>query len=90
LSRNRFEISADILRAALEGASKTRIQYTAYLNPRSVKEYLELLVNLGLIEQDGKKFRTTEKGVKFLRLLNEISNYMPMKNMVKEQVMKHP
>ena len=74
LARGRFEITADILEVSLEGASKYRIIYSCYLGPNIFKRYLDLLMKSDLIEQDGKKFKTTEKGLEYLHLFREMMN----------------
>jgi predicted transcriptional regulator len=64
-----------ILNASNEGETKTKIMYTAFLSYNQLKEYLSILIENNLIEYlDGTKtFKTTEKGLNFLKINNEIA-----------------
>jgi predicted transcriptional regulator len=68
--RSRDQITAQILRLCLEdGASKTRIVYQGNLNFKTVKGYLDLLLEKGLLEAipgEHIMYRTTEKGERAL------------------------
>jgi predicted transcriptional regulator len=79
--RSRTEIVCNILEAANGGISKTKIMYTAFLSYAQLKEYLTILVDNNLIEyNDGTQtFKTTEKGLNYLRMHNEISDLLPIK-----------
>ncbi|MGZ5485695.1 MAG: winged helix-turn-helix domain-containing protein [Nitrososphaeraceae archaeon] len=82
-NRSRTEIVAMILDAANEGGeTKTKIMYTACLSYNQVKEYLSILRENNLIEYlDGSnKFKTTEKGLFFLKMYNEIGELLPRYN----------
>jgi len=72
--RSRTDIVSQMLEAANGGASKTKIMYSAYLSYAQLKEYLTVLVEGGLLEyQPGEqKYRTTEKGIKFLGTYSQI------------------
>ncbi len=68
--RNKLEILGNILDICKErGSSKTRIVYQANLNFRTVKPYLDLLIQKDLIKvKPGKKilYETTERGRELL------------------------
>lgn len=65
--RNNLDIYADILQVARYGVNKTRIVYQANLNFNIVKKYLSSLLDKGLLhETEGRRFITTERGVRFL------------------------
>ena len=51
--------------------AKTRLMYNVFLSYEQLKEYLAILVQSGLIEllEDSQTYKTTEKGLKFLNLL---------------------
>jgi len=72
--RSRTEIVGNILNAANGGATKTKIMYTAFLSYNQLKEYFSILIENNLIEYlDGTRtFKTTEKGLNFLKMHNEI------------------
>ena len=79
-NRSRTEIVSSILDAANGGgATKTKIMYTAFLSYNQLNEYLSLLTENNLIEYlDGtNKFKTTEKGLKYLKMYNEIRKLLP-------------
>ena len=83
--RGRTEIVSNILDAANGGATKTKIMYIAFLSYAQLKEYLSILVENDLIEYlDGiRKFKTTEKGLNYLKMNNEIGELLqtiPIKN----------
>jgi len=64
--RNRDQIKAQILSLCQEdAANKTRIVYQAGLNFKTVKGYLDLLLEKGLLEVipgENIMYKTTEKG----------------------------
>ncbi len=64
--RRRFEIIADILKAAENGAKKTRIMYVANLSHRLLEKYLMKTINLGFIRFNNDGYEVTEKGRLFL------------------------
>jgi predicted transcriptional regulator len=74
--RSRTDIIAMILRAAVNGATKTRIMYGAYLSYAQVKEYLSFLIekNLIMYEEGTQLYRLTENGMKLLRVYEGISD----------------
>jgi predicted transcriptional regulator len=77
-NRSRTEIVGNILDASNGGATKTKIMYTAFLSYNQLKEYLSVLIENNLIEYlDGTKtFKTTEKGLNFLKTHNEIGELL--------------
>ena len=77
-NRSRTEIIGHILDAANGGASKTKIMYTAFLSYNQLTEYLTILIENSLIEYlDGTRtFKTTEKGLIFLKMHNEIGELL--------------
>ena len=79
--RSRTEIVSNILDAANkgEGETKTKIMYKAYISYNQLKEYLTILIENNLIEYlDGTQtFKTTEKGLNFLKMHNELGELLP-------------
>jgi predicted transcriptional regulator len=77
-NRSRTEIVSNILDAANGGTTKTKIMYIAFLSYNQLNEYLSLLIENNLIEYlDGTKiFKTTEKGLFFLKIHNEIGELL--------------
>jgi predicted transcriptional regulator len=85
-NRSRTEIVSSILDAANKGGeTKTKIMYFAFLSYNQLNEYLSLLIEHKLIEYlDGThKFKTTEKGLHFLTMHNEIKKLLPQTTQVK-------
>jgi predicted transcriptional regulator len=76
--RSRTEIVGNILDAANGGATKTKIMYKAFLSYAQLKEYLSVLIENSLLEYiDGThKFKTTEKGLNYLKMNNEIGELL--------------
>jgi predicted transcriptional regulator len=78
-NRSRTEIVAMILDAANKGGeTKTKIMYFAFLSYNQVKEYLSILIENNLIEylDGGNKFKTTTKGLFFLKMHNELAELL--------------
>ena len=77
-NRSRTEIVAMILDAANGGETKTKIMYFAFLSYNQVKEYLSILIENNLIEylEGTNKFRTTEKGLNYLKMHTEIGELL--------------
>jgi predicted transcriptional regulator len=67
--RSRTDIVTSILETAIEGKTKTRIMYEAYLSFTQLKEYLAVIQESGLLEFDRgtKAYKTTSKGLEFLK-----------------------
>lgn len=74
--RSRFDIVIDILKVTTEGANKTKIVYDANLNFKVANEYIEFLLESGLINQTSKGnrklYQTTEKGLELLKKYRDI------------------
>ena len=80
-NRSRTEIVDSILDATNkgEGETKTKIMYFAFLSYNQLNEYLSLLIGNNLIEYiDGTHtYKTTEKGLYFHKMHNEIKKMLP-------------
>ena len=75
----------DIIRVILDAANgsaggivKTKLMYQAYLGHDQMKEYQTVLTESGLLnyDVDTRKFKTTEKGRRFLDTYNQMSDIM--------------
>lgn len=83
--RSRLEIISLILDIATrnDGVTQKKILYRAYLSYEHLKKYLTLLQENELInyhEQEGKVYRTTEKGLHFLNLYAKLNEVVAMTN----------
>ena len=78
-NRSRTEIVSDILNSANGGATKSKIMYKAFLSYGQLKEYLSVLIENNLIEYlDGIQiYKTTEKGLYFLKKYEELQELLP-------------
>ena len=67
-----------ILDAANGGATKTKIMYKAFLSHAQLREYLSVLIENNLIEyvEGSQTYKTTEKGLNFLKMHNEIGELL--------------
>ncbi len=76
--RSRTELVAMILDAANGGATKTKIMYKAFLSYAQLREYLSVLIENNLIEyvEGSQAYKTTEKGLNFLKMHNEIGEFL--------------
>jgi len=76
--RSRTEIVAMILEAGNGGATKTRIMYKAFLSYAQLREYLSVLIENNLLEylEGLQTYKTTEKGLNFLKMHNEIGELL--------------
>jgi predicted transcriptional regulator len=85
--RSRTEIVCNILEAANGGGvNKTKIMYTAFLSYAQLNEYISILRKNNLIEYlDGTQtFKTTEKGLNYLKTYNEIGELLQQSNTIKK------
>jgi predicted transcriptional regulator len=77
--RGRIDIICDILDAAIGvDVTKTRIMYKSLLSYVQLREFLPVLTENGLLSFNEKThtFRTTEKGLQFLKIYSEIRNIL--------------
>ena len=67
-----------ILEAANGGATKTKIMYKAFLSYAQLREYLSVLIENTLLEylEGSQTYKTTEKGLNFLKMHNEIGELL--------------
>ena len=78
--RSRTDIIAMILQSAMNGATKTRLMYSAYLSYAQVQEYIHFLRERQLIsfEEESQEYKLTEQGLRFLRVYDEISQIVSL------------
>ena len=76
--RSRTEIVCNILDATNGGATKTKIMYAAFLSYAQLKEYLSVLIENNLLEYGNgtQTFKTTEKGLNYLKMYREIGELL--------------
>jgi predicted transcriptional regulator len=84
--RSRTDIISRILDVTNGGsATRTKIMYKAYLSYNQLKEYLMLLTQNNLLSYDAysQTYRTTEKGLRFLDICNQMDDMI--KPVLKQQ-----
>jgi predicted transcriptional regulator len=76
--RSRTEIVGNILESANGGATKTKIMYISFLSYNQLREYISVLIENNLIEylEGTRTFKTTEKGLNFLKMHNAIGELL--------------
>jgi predicted transcriptional regulator len=84
-NRSRAEMLATMLKAANEGTTKTKIMYSAFLSYSQLKDYLDILIENNLIEiiEGTQTYKTTEKGLNFLKMNNEIGELLQKTTTIK-------
>jgi predicted transcriptional regulator len=72
--RRRYQIIADVIRAAEKGAKKTKIMYFANLSYKLLQKYLDDSLKVGFIQESGGGYESTDKGKLFLEKCTEFSS----------------
>jgi predicted transcriptional regulator len=72
MRRSTNDIAVDILRAAMNGATKTHIIAKVNLNFNIAQKYLEMLTEKQLIKHENGLFITTNKGKVFQEMAKEL------------------
>lgn len=86
--RSRIDIISQILEVANgRNTTKTKIMYSALLSYNQLKEHLTLLTEKDLLRynKDTQTFKTTEKGLRFLQLYNQIDDIIKATTTASEQ-----
>lgn len=86
--RSRLEIIALILEIADETnnghdkATQQKIMYKAYLSYSHLKSYLSLMMENNLLEYfaDSRIYKTTDKGIYFLKIYRDLTEVVAMTN----------
>jgi len=79
MKRSHFEIIAEILQVAKDGAKKTRITHSCNLTYGVTGEFLTYLLEAGLL-RIGNSFHTTEKGLQFLKAYQTLELLLNTRN----------
>ena len=86
--RSRTEITAMILDTANKETTKIRIMYNAYLSYNQLKEYLSILIENNLLEyfEGARTFKTTEKGLRFLKMHREMTELLQTSTQIEDLI----
>jgi predicted transcriptional regulator len=79
LKRSHFEIIAEILETAKDGAKKTRIMYRCNLSYRQTNKLLDHLLETELLTI-GNSYHTTEKGLQLLEAYHTLELLLNTRN----------
>jgi predicted transcriptional regulator len=74
--RDREEIMYEVLSAAIEPATRTRLIYASFLSNTELRQYITVLLEHRMLEVDPMtktRFKVTEEGRKFLRLYEDMT-----------------
>ena len=76
---------ATMLEVAKGKATKTKIMYSAFLSYSQLKDYLAILIENNLIEylEGTQTYKTTEKGLNFLKMNNGIGELLQTTTIIK-------
>src|SRR5918911_2095155 len=86
--RNRIDIIAQLLDAASNGSTKTKMMYKAMLSHEQLKEYLQMMTENELINYDkgSQRFTTAHKGHEFMETYEDLSKLIsPLSPMLIKQ-----
>jgi predicted transcriptional regulator len=75
--RGREEIIYEILSAAVEPVTRTRLIYASFLSNAELRQYIALLLEYRMLEVDPitkTRFKSTEEGRKFLGLYEDMTS----------------
>lgn len=85
--RSRQEIIQNLLLILeIEPSKKTNLMYGAMLSFEQMKEYGQLLLDKGLMANNGKIFHLTAKGAKALSLFRELNELLSVNPEVETKV----
>ena len=81
-NRSSVDLVSQILRGSIDGADASSIMFSLAISFSQVQDYLRLLTSRGLLEQNEEtlSYNTTNKGVKFLRLYDQINEIFLSEN----------
>ena len=74
MKRQSYDLAGEILFQALSGVKKSSFIYKCNLSFELRDKYIKLLLGNGLIEKKGNCFKTTQKGIEFLRTYQKLES----------------
>lgn len=77
MRRGKLEIMVDILNVVrTENVTKTAIVYNANLNFSRADQYLNMMIEMGLVEKSSDGYNITELGGDYLQKMNAINSVL--------------
>jgi predicted transcriptional regulator len=81
-NRSKYGVIASILKSAIREETRTKIMYKAMLSNDQCRNYIDSLLNFGLImeQNNGSKmvYKVTNKGATFLDYYDQLMHLLPM------------
>jgi len=81
-NRSKYGVIAAILKSAIREETRTKIMYKAMLSNDQCRNYIDSLLNFGLImeQNNGSKlvYKVTNKGATFLDYYDQLMHLLPM------------
>ncbi len=71
--RDQLQIVSSILYSAIECVMKKELRSSVGIDTPRLDRYIEALIGRGFLERNGEKYCTSDKGLKLLRLLLDLS-----------------
>jgi predicted transcriptional regulator len=86
-NRGRIEIIGQVLEAVNACSSITQLMHKAFLNHTQVKEYLQTLIDNGLLRYDlvSQRYKLTEKGETFLQIYKQIDDMINLSQLYEQE-----
>jgi predicted transcriptional regulator len=83
-----MDIISKILQVANGGITKTKLMYHAFLSYTQLQDYLMVLTQNDLISYDlnTRTFKTTEKGLRFIEIYNQMDELIKAAEEEEQQV----
>ena len=84
-TRDKYDIFSDILKAAGRrnvGSTIAEVTKKASLNPEQAKELIIDMLEIGLLEFKEKTLKTTTKGWQFVRIYENLSEFIPISSKI--------
>jgi len=81
-NRSKYGVIAAILKSAIREETRTKIMYKAMLSNDQCRNYIDSLLNFGLImeQNNGSKmvYKVTNKGATFLDYYDQLMHLLPL------------
>jgi len=70
--RTPYELVWEILEYCSKPRKVTHIIQGCNLNTNRARRYVDLLINKNLLRKTGEHYKTTKKGIKYLKMIEEV------------------
>lgn len=80
MKRQSFAIASEMLYSAIGGVRKTHFVHSCNLSTKLCEKYIQLLLKKRFLEKKEDQFKTTEKGIQFLKTYKRVEHLWSVKN----------